>query len=956
MENIDNDKLREQKTEKVALALFSLYGCCMVTGSVVQNWAIWVSFFLFANAVTGWILYIGRWRDYRSRAFITTIMMGVMTMLYGAYITDIYQMLAIVASFTVFIGFYGISDLVGIIAIATAVLLFYHVVILKTLQFTSFEEGMRSVVMMGNIFLEQFVLYCWVRQRKENNRKALQIIGALRQAERSKDDFLANVSHEIRTPINTICGMSELVLSEEDPQKIKEQVRCIQYAGRNLMSMVSDILDFSELQSGTVDLEEEAYHVTSMINDIIQMAVAKKEDKPLELIVDCDVAMPGGLYGDEKKIRRVVMNILENAIKFTNEGGITIQFTGRRETYGMNLCITIKDTGIGMKEESLEKLFTSFAQVDTGRNRSEGGIGIGLAISQALIRKMGGIITVKSTYGKGTSVKIVIPQKIWNEQPIADVKEQEKYNIGVYINMEQFEMLAIRDEYTGNIMHMVEQFKVRCKLCRNLAELKRRQHRESFSHIFISDVEYREDREYFDELAKEVQVICVMEPGAENELLNPEIRVIYKPFYILPVVSALNGELDGEGVHYIRHEHGFVAPTAHVLVVDDNEMNIRVIAALLEKYEIKVSVAGSGKEALEKIEAMNYDFVFMDHMMPEMDGVETLHRIRGKVGNYYQKVPVIALTANAIAGMRERFLKDGFADFLEKPVEVSVLERVLRRNLPEEKMIPVGTKKEEAAPARQVVDVGETKSETQSVEAEDAKREARSVQEGEAGKGEASAQTQETSAALPQIEGLDSQTGLLYCGGETGYRKVLENYSLRGDSHLEQIVDLYQKEQWNEYVIAVHGIKSAMLSIGALEVSELAKAQEMAGKADDFAYIKEHHGELVDAYEHVLRSIQRSMGGAADKDEEPKQAVELRELDEPQLLEVTRRLEEVVYDLDGESMMEIMNELEQCSYCGKPLSKPLETVRRKIEMADYMSALDTFQQMCVRMQVGKKGG
>lgn len=939
----DNDKLHQQKIEKFVLTLFSMYGFGMVAVSIAQDWASWVSFFLFANAVTGWILYIGHWRDYRSRAFLITVMMGVMLLLYGAYMEDIFQMLAIVASFAVIASFFGICDLIGIIAVTTAILLFYHGVILKTIHFSSFAESIRIILLIWNIFLEQLIVYLWVKRRNANDAHAVESIAALQQAERSKDDFLANVSHEIRTPINTICGMSEEVLGEDDPQKIKQQVQCIQYAGRNLMSMVSDILDFSELQAGTVELEEEAYHITSMINDIIQMAVAKKGDKQLELIVDCDAGMPCGLYGDEKKIRRVILNIVENAIKFTNEGYVSIKVTGRRETYGMNLCITVKDTGIGMKEESLEKLFTSFAQVDTRRNRSEGGIGIGLAISQALVRKMGGIITVKSRYEKGTEVRIVIPQKIWNEQPITDIAESEKLNIAVYVNMEQFEMSAIRDEYAENVAHMVEQLKVRCRICRNLAELKRRQEREHFTHIFISDVEYREDEAYFDELSKEVQIISIVEPRGEGYVTNPRISRIFKPFYILPIASALNGELDGQCTRYIQHNRGFLAPTAHVLVVDDNEMNIKVITALLEKYQIKVTEAGSGREALEKIESMNYDFVFMDHMMPEMDGVETLQRIRGKVGNYYQRVPVVALTANAIAGMRERFLKDGFSDFLEKPVEVSVLERVLRRNLPEEKMIPLGEETENAMSVQS--------SEQESVEEQEA-----ALPEQE--------DAEEKEAAVPEIEGIDRKTGLLYCGGEAGYRKVLENYCVRGTEHLEKLLELYQNEQWDEYVIAVHGIKSAMFSIGAIRVSELAKAQEMAGKAGDLSYIKAHHEELADEYKRIFTNIQRSMGvgavseesGRMQQEENAVETTNLRELDAVKLEEFTRHLEEAVFGLDAETMLEIVDELEQYSYCGKSLKKTLQMVRRKIEMADYMSALDTFEQMCVRIEAGGKGG
>ena len=196
------------------------------------------------------------------------------------------------------------------------------------------------------------------------------MIDTLIEAEQSKDDFLANVSHEIRTPVNTICGMSEMALREQDMKKMRDEVLDIRDAGHNLMSIVNDILDFAQLQQDKMDIEEEAYNITSTINDIINMALARKGDKQIEFIVDCDANIPSGLLGDEKKIRRVIMNIVDNAIKFTNDGGVIIDIHARREDYGINLCVSVKDTGSGIGEESLEKLFESFSQVDTRRNRS----------------------------------------------------------------------------------------------------------------------------------------------------------------------------------------------------------------------------------------------------------------------------------------------------------------------------------------------------------------------------------------------------------------------------------------------------------------------------------------------------------------------------------------------------------------------------------------------------------
>ena len=485
---------------------------------------------------------------------------------------------------------------------------------------------------------------------------------------------MANMSHEIRTPINTVCGMSEMILREEISDTVRKDVFDIQTAGRNILSVVSDILDFSELESGNMELIEEPYNITSTINDIMNMTIAKKNKKNIEIIVDCDANIPSGLVGDEQKIRRAIMNIVDNAIKFTNEGGVVITVYARKEEYGTNLCVNVKDTGIGMNEETIEKLFTSFNQVDTKRNRQEGGIGLGLAISKAIVTKMGGFITVKSTLEKGSEVQLVIPQKVLEEKPIVSLNDADKIHVAAYIDTEKYDFATVREGYRNSIQHMVEQLGVSFRWCKNLSELKRRVEKENFSHVFISWEEYCEDQQYFEELSYRQKVILVHD--REHQEYTPgQMLYIYKPFYVLSVASLLfNGESiiqSMDGSHYQNRR--FIAPRASVLVVDDNVMNLRVVEGLLRPYKIKVFVAGSGKEALQKIESMEFDFVFMDHMMPEMDGVETLHRIRQKPGQYFKNVPIVALTANAIGGAREMFLSEGFADFVSKPIEISVL-------------------------------------------------------------------------------------------------------------------------------------------------------------------------------------------------------------------------------------------------------------------------------------------
>ena len=440
---------------------------------------------------------------------------------------------------------------------------------------------------------------------------------------------------------------------------------------------------------------------------------------------------------------------------------------------------------------------------------------MGLAISQALVQKMGGTITVKSQWGKGTLIRVVVPQKVVDETPI-----------GVSHNR----------RYTAEIGAQVEQ--------------------------------------------------------KQKEELIPKKKI----------------ESDN----------------VHVLIVDDNSMNLRVAEEMLTTYGIKVTKAYSGEEALDKITSMDYDFVFMDHMMPQMDGVETLHHIRKKVGTYYQNVPIIAVTANAVAGNREKLLKEGFDDFLEKPIERSVLERVLRRTLPEEKFATV-------------INVG----------AIDYKP-----------------LTESNSGWLRIVQecGLDVKKGILYCNGKDAYYKILKGYCLEGDKTERQLEELYRKQDWKNYTIAVHGLKSAMHSVGATKVSEIAKLLEMAGKKQDIDYILEHHDQLMVEFRYLFTKLQIQIF----KDEEEKPGILKGEISpnenvlekEEKLLmaaefeELLAEMENAVFSLDSDLLLKITGELKGCNYAGKSMEEVITKAERKIEMSDFFSAVEMITRWKENAEIG----
>ena len=668
-------------------------------------------------------------------------------------------------------------------------------------------------------------------------------------------------------------------------------------------------MDFSELQAEKIDMVEEVYNISSTINDVVNVALARRGEKHIEIIVDLDPQLPCGLLGDEQKIRRVITNFVNNAIKFTEKGCIAIEVTCRKESYGINFMVAVRDTGIGMDKASVEKLFTSFNQVDTKRDRREGGIGLGLAIAQALVNSMGGFITVESKLGKGSSFRMTLPQKVVDARPIVHLNDADKVRVAAYINFEQFQMNEIRDEYGKAIVNMLTRLNVHCHLCRNLAELKRRIEKDDFTHVFISVPEYYEDQAYFDQLSQRMSVVLIMEVEQQYLSFNPRLLRLVKPFYVLPAVLVINGEKDMQVLSKTRnHEEKFIAPDAHILVVDDNPMNIRVVEGLLAPYHVRVTTAYSGREALDLIKGECYDFVFMDHMMPEMDGIETFYHIREMSGEYYKNVPIVALTANAIGGMREHFLSVGFSDFVAKPVETSVLERVLRRILPTDKMIPLS----EA--------IGEI---TQPSEKPRNVKEAEEVEEA-------------TEDKVLQYTDLAVDKGIAYCGTLENYVEVLKLLVQDSKENQKYIQELYDKQDWKNYVIQVHALKSSMKSIGADELSEKALGLEMAGKGEDYDYIRHNHDTMMLAYEELFEKLYQEpiLECNICSGEITAEEIDFAEFD--------RRVsvfEMAVYTFDGEKIMKAYKDLENCTVSGKSVCSYMQGVRRKVEMCDYMSAL-----------------
>lgn len=926
MKKTDNWERNNIVIERIILIVFGFYSGNIILGALAQKWFFWSVILIGMGYAISLGVHIARYKTYQVRSMITSFFIVQLIFFEGFLTNDFERFIPTMFVLVVLISLYGFREYITMAGVVIMLLMAREIT--KAVLFSDDSwTSVGKISQVGNACILLFIVGITIRIRNKMIQKSREELEEREAAEKAKDDFMANVSHEIRTPLNSIYGMAELLLTDDDPQSVKEEIANIESASRNLLSMVSDILDYSELQSGNVELEEEVYDLTSTMNDVISMTEARIGDRNIEFIVDLDTTMPKLLLGDEKKIRRIVMNLINNALKFTERGCVVLSVGARRESYGLNLTISVKDTGSGMTEEMIENLFSSYNQADTGRDRQAGGIGLGLSISRLLAKKLGGVISVRSKLGWGSRFSFVVPQRVVSDTPIVELEDKENLSVICYFNMEKIEMVEVRDEYMSMLANISHNFDVSNQICSGMEEFKRNIDRKSFTHVFIGSNEYMEDPDYFAALADRQTLVVVEGDLHENQSITEKALRISKPFYALPVATLLNNKVL-RGKQVSGHVRRFTAPGAKVLVVDDNLMNIKVIEGLLARYQIKVVRALSGMEALKKVRSMDYDFIFMDHMMPGMDGVETTHRIRSFIGSYYQKVPIVALTANAIAGSREMFLREGMTDFLEKPVEPSVLERVLRRNIPNDKQIPI---------EEQEILISKPKGED----------------------------VTEPSKPREEAKGLwtvcDRKTGLTYCGTESLYYNIImENVKFYEEMSSRLEKDL-ATEDFADYVIQIHALKSSMKNIGAMELSDKAKALELAGKAGNMDVIRAGHREVMRDYRELMElaatepSIRELLGddfqfGEGDTPKTDQSGDELQKLNAEKLEGIRKRFEQAMYSLDEESMNACIEELKGYSLDGEDLPRVLEKISHKVQTGDYFSAGDLLASL------GKEGG
>ena len=497
-------------------------------------------------------------------------------------------------------------------------------------------------------------------------------------ANRAKSEFLANMSHEIRTPMNAILGMTDLAMRSFPNKAVIEYLNNIKSAGKSLLSIINDILDFSKIEPGAIEIVPEAYNTFSFVNDVATMIGVRIGEKPLDFIINDDPNMPCEMIGDVTRVKQIVINLLTNAVKFTNKGHILFSISTEPTAlpHRIKLKISVKDTGIGIRKEEIPLLFENFLQLDTRKNRSIEGTGLGLAISKNLVELMEGKISVESVYGEGSCFSFYIIQEVKNKKSLGNVIQNENYNVGVHF---------ANNEQAKVICNKINKLGVDCEVLSDFENL------EKYSHVFF---EIGMEDKLKGKTTSKTKLLAVLNDVINN--VNPidvvaenyNLKTILPPLTSLSIARVLgvdageNEYLDGTLLDAPRIKLCDV----NLLIVDDNEINLLIAEEFLSYYGGNISTASSGLEAVELVKNNDYNIIFMDHMMPEIDGVDATKIIRKLEGEKYKTVPIIALTANVIGDVKDMFLESGMNDFLPKPLEKDKLERILRKWIPKDKI------------------------------------------------------------------------------------------------------------------------------------------------------------------------------------------------------------------------------------------------------------------------------
>lgn len=841
-----------QAAHMMSLIAMTVASAALGVEGILLDWEKWPMIPIFAAVIFCWVIHLQQTFSDRNRITIFCMVLMGLLFYYGVHPTSTFDLSVTACIGIVLCATTGVKKLISICVATFCISFFYNIVLILSESPELFDALMFSRIVYHPLivfvvgWLGRSLIDLWTRVLDHSKEEVEQ----LTEATGRFNEFLTKVSHEIRTPINAVLGLSGIAVEQTQNKEQRENLKAIQNAGKRVAEQISDILDYSEIDRQNFAMNHEEYMLASLLHDLV-MEIRPYMKKGVEMIIDVDPSIPAMLRSDVSKLKKIIWHLVNNALKFTKEGGVYLRFTSQKEDYGINLIIDISDTGEGMTEEEVERLFDGYYQGKNAYTRSTSGLGLGMAIVNGYVSALGGFVHIESTPDEGTTVRVTVPQQVVDPAGCISVHDPGKLVVGGFFNFEKHYSPVVRDYYNSMVFNIVKGLNVQLHRVDTEENLKRLNTSLRMTHLFVSEAEYMSSTEYIEELAKSFSVSVIAGP----DLVLPassKVHIMEKPFYCFPAAELLNRSSDDDFTDKYMYCHGVRA-----LVVDDEPLNLTVARDILGRYDINVSTANSGQEAIELCTHETYDIVFMDHMMPGMDGIEAMRRIRSDILGAWKSVPMVALTANAVSTARESFRIAGFDGFVAKPIDILELERVLRLVLPKTVVTF-----EDRPHSRKSVRRHKLETEPAGM-GENAENESEDLRDNE---------VIDEYTPLRNL-GVDLSQGLLYCQkDEDFYRTLLLQFASEAPAKLKNLEKFYEQKNLPDYSILVHALKSTAKMIGATELSTKAKDLEEASKAGDIATIEAGHRSAMDDYKVLTDTIMNTFGSGAKEADAPESA------------------------------------------------------------------------------------
>ena len=821
-----NDKDLFQSSHLTILISYTIFATILVVESLLLGWEKWALILIIGGIIAAWALHIRHTTPSNVRIWLYAVLMMGCFFFYGIHQTSTFDLALVMAAIIMLHTMTGKKAFINLCQFTFYITMAYEIVMM-VIDKEEFDVLVISRLVLHFVMIffvgwfAKSIIDKWLQVLNKSKDEVVQ----LTEATEHLNDFLANVSHELRTPVNAIIGLTTLCIDKSRHREVEGDLIAVRDAGRKVAEQISDILDYSEIDRKKAVCNNEDYMLSSVLHDLVT-DIKQYKSKNVELIIDVDPSIPAVMNSDVAKIKKILKALITNSLKYTQKGGVYVRITTVTHAYGLNLCIEVTDTGKGMTEYELEKVYDSFYQADSSRSRQGGGLGLGLAIASGFVSLLGGFMTIDSKPDVGTTVNVSIPQRVVDPLSCMSVAAPDKLCLGAFLHFEKYDHPAVRDYYNSMVLNIVKGLGIQMHRVNNTENLKLLHNSVHLTHLFIAEGEYLDNVDLIEELAREMVVAVV----ANDDIVLPKnshVKVLEKPFYCFPVVSILNSTIDSkeERVKKLRCEG------VRALVVDDESMNLVVAKSIFARYGMKVSTVTSGQESIDICREKVFDIIFMDHMMSGMDGVEAMKRIRTDVSGLNGSIPVIALTANAMSSAKQMFLAEGFDGFVSKPIEIDELERVLKQVLPKSAISFVDAD----GVIEEISDEPEEAPKPAPVNEKDFITELRK-------------------------SGVDTEAGLKYCVGDKDfYKSLLIQYSTESGDKIASMKKCYKLKDWHNYEILVHALKSTSKMIGVIDLSEKAKALEKAAKENEENFILANHEAMIRDYGRIAGDIKNQL-------------------------------------------------------------------------------------------------